>query len=62
MIVIGEGEETFSELYDEVDKGSKDFENVNGLCIRDKDLGYKFTAPRALIADLNTIPYLHLMI
>ena len=57
LIVIGEGEETFSELYDEVDKGSKDFENVNGLCIRDKDLGYKFTAPRALIADLNTIPY-----
>ena len=57
QIVIGEGEETFSELYDEIDKGSKDFEKVNGLCIRDKDLGYKFTAPRALIADLNTVPY-----
>ena len=39
MIVIGEGEETFSELYDEIDKGSKDFEKINGLCIRDKDLG-----------------------
>ena len=57
QIVIGEGEETFSELYDEIDNGTKDFEKINGLCIRDKDLGYKFTAPRALIADLNTVPY-----
>jgi len=57
QIVIGEGEETFSELYDEMNNGGKDFEKVKGLCIRDKDLGYKFTAPRALIADLNTVPY-----
>ena len=57
LIVIGEGEETFGELYDKVKNGSKDFENVNGLCIRDTALGYKFTAPRALISDLNTIPY-----
>lgn len=57
LIVIGEGEETFSELYDEVNKGSKDYEKINGLCIRDKTFGYKFTGPRALIADLNTIPY-----
>ncbi len=57
LIVIGEGEETFSELYDEINKGTKDFEKVNGLCIRDKSLGYKFTYPRALIADLNTVPY-----
>ena len=57
MIVIGEGEETFSELYDEVSNGTKDFEKVNGLCIRDKTLGYKFTGPRALISDLNTVPY-----
>jgi len=57
IIVIGEGEETFSELYDEINKGTRDFEKVNGLCIRDKTLGYKFTGPRALISDLNTIPY-----
>ena len=57
IIVIGEGEETFSELYDEINRGTKDFEKVNGLCIRDKTLGYKFTGPRALISDLNTIPY-----
>ena len=57
LIVIGEGEETFEELYDHVKNNSKDFENVNGLCIRDTMLKYKFTAPRALIADLNTVPY-----
>jgi radical SAM superfamily enzyme YgiQ (UPF0313 family) len=56
LIVIGEGEETFGEIYDHVNNGSKDFENVNGLCIKDSTLGYKFTNPRALIADLNTIP------
>ena len=57
LIVIGEGEETFSELYDEIDKGNTDFEKVNGLCIRDKEFGYKFTDPRALISDLNTVPF-----
>ena len=57
LIVIGEGEETFGELYDEMDKGSKDLEKVNGLCLRDDSLGFKYTAPRALIADLNTVPY-----
>ena len=57
IIVIGEGEETFSELYDEINRGTRDFEKVKGLCIRDKTLGYKFTGPRALISDLNTIPY-----
>ena len=57
VLVIGEGEETFSELYDEMDSGSKDFEKINGLCIRDKSSGYNFSGPRALIPDLNTIPY-----
>jgi len=27
------------------------------LCLREKTIGYKFTNPRALISDLNTIPY-----
>ena len=56
LIVIGEGEETFEELYDKVKDNSKDFTNVNGLCIRNKNSGYEFTAPRALIADLNSVP------
>ena len=56
LICIGEGEETFSELYDVINQGSNDFEAVNGLCIRDKEK-FKFTKPRALISDLNTVPY-----
>ena len=57
LLVLGEGEETFSELYDEINNNSNDFEKVNGLCIREKNGNFKFTAPRALISDLNTIPY-----
>ena len=56
VIVIGEGEETFAELYDQVNSGSNDFEDIKGLCIN-KSTEYKFTQPRALIPDLNTIPY-----
>jgi len=56
LICIGEGEETFSEIYDEVSRGSQDFEKINGLCINDNGKA-KFTQPRALISDLNTIPY-----
>jgi len=56
MICIGEGEETFSELYDQVATRKRNFENINGLCLRDGD-NFKFTDPRALISDLNTVPY-----
>ena len=56
LIVIGEGEETFSELYDDVNNNKKDFHNIPGLCIREKN-NVHFTAPRSLISDLNTIPY-----
>src|SRR3989304_1841343 len=56
MIVIGEGEETFSELYDEIDKKTFDFDKVKGLCLNKNGI-IKFKEPRALISDLNTIPY-----
>ncbi len=56
LIVIGEGEETFSELYDAINNNKTDFNEIPGLCIRERN-EVKFTAPRALIADLNTIPY-----
>lgn len=56
MICIGEGEETFAELYDTINSGSEDFESIAGLCIRDKEK-FVFTKPRALISDLNTVPY-----
>ena len=56
MICIGEGEDTFAEVYDEINNGTCNFENVKGLCINYKGQ-YKFTEPRALIPDLNVIPY-----
>jgi len=56
MICIGEGELTFSEVYDEVSNGGTNFEKINGLCLRDGD-SFIFTKPRALISDLDTVPY-----
>ena len=56
LIVIGEGEQTFTELYDHIEDGNNDFNDVAGLCIREQN-EIKFTAPRSLIPDLDTIPY-----
>ena len=56
MICIGEGEETFSEVYDEINNGNRDFEKIKGLCLKNKN-EIKFTEPRALIPDLNSVPY-----
>ncbi|MDC0639275.1 B12-binding domain-containing radical SAM protein [Nitrosopumilus sp.] len=53
---IGEGEETFSEVYDHVKSGKNDFEDIAGLCIR-KGKEFHFTKPRSLIPDLDTVPY-----
>jgi len=57
LVCIGEGEDVFSEVYDEIDHGTRDFDKVNGLCIREKGGTFRFTNPRALISDLDTIPY-----
>ena len=58
MICIGEGEDTFSEVYDEIQNGTFNFERVKGLCLN-IDGNPTFTEPRALISDLNSIPYPH---
>jgi anaerobic magnesium-protoporphyrin IX monomethyl ester cyclase len=62
MICIGEGEETFSEICDEIISGRRNFEKVKGLCLNNKGK-FQYTEPRALISDLNTVPYpaYHLM-
>ncbi|HYL66105.1 MAG TPA: radical SAM protein [Nitrosopumilaceae archaeon] len=56
MICVGEGEETFAEVYDEINHGTRNFENVKGLCLNNNGK-IKFTQPRALISNLDTIPY-----
>jgi len=55
MICIGEGEETFSEVYDEIKNKTFNFESVKGLCLNNNG-NPKFTEPRALIPDLDLIP------
>jgi anaerobic magnesium-protoporphyrin IX monomethyl ester cyclase len=57
LVCIGEGEETFTEIYDEINNGTNDFAKVNGLCLNNKEKGIEYTQPRALISDLNTVPY-----
>ena len=56
LVCIGEGEQTFEEVYDQIDSGKNRFEEVSGLCIK-KDNQFFFTQPRALISDLNSVPY-----
>ena len=56
LICIGEGEETFSEIYNAIEKNTFDFENVKGLCIN-KKTSRVFTEPRALISNLDSVPY-----
>ena len=56
LVAIGEGEETFSDVYDVINGNSRDFDNVDGLCINKNGVPF-YTAPRALISDLNTVPY-----
>ena len=62
MICIGEGEETFAEICDEINSGTRNFDKIRGLCLNNKG-EFKFTEPRALISDLDTVPYpaYHLM-
>jgi radical SAM superfamily enzyme YgiQ (UPF0313 family) len=56
LIGIGEGEETFSEIYDTINDGDNDFEKIKGLCINDNGFP-KYTEPRALIPNLDSVPY-----
>lgn len=54
--VIGEGEETFSELLHAHQHGG-DFSKVNGLVFRQSDGSLKRNAPRASISDLDALPW-----
>lgn len=56
MICVGEGEETFTEVCNTIEKGSNNFEKIKGLCLNNKGNPI-FTEPRALISDLDKIPY-----
>jgi len=57
FVVIGEGEETFSELIDQVQNGRKKFEEIKGLAFKSKTGEIIRTSPRPLIEDLDTLPF-----
>lgn len=54
-VVISEGELTFSELCNNLEKG-KSLDNVSGLAIRKKDGKIKINKPRPAIKDLDGLP------
>lgn len=53
---IGEGEITIVELLEKFEKGEKDFENVDGIAFK-RDGNYIKTSERALIKNVDEIPY-----
>lgn len=56
VVVIGEGEETVSELLDVVNNGG-DLAQVRGIAYRKKDCTIERTAPRPIIEQLDSIPF-----
>jgi len=55
IIVIGEGEETFSELLGALDDNEPDLEAIDGLAYS-RDGQFMRNAPRKLVKDLDTLP------
>ena len=55
VICIGEGEETFAEITQTIEEGSKDFSKVTGTAF-DLDGEMVQTAPRHLVRDLDDLP------
>lgn len=55
-IVVGEGEETFSQLMEYLKDGKGSPEDINGLAFK-KDGKKVFTGPRKLIDKLDELPY-----
>ena len=55
--VIGEAFVTFPEILDMVDAGKSDWSAIDGTISRRDDGGLKLSKPRALIEDLDTLPY-----
>jgi len=56
-VVIDEGETTLLELVNNIEKGKRDFNKIDGLAFLDKNDKAVITRPRDLIMDLNTIPW-----
>jgi radical SAM superfamily enzyme YgiQ (UPF0313 family) len=57
FVVMGEGEETFSELIRFLQNGDKRYENILGLAFRDASGRCVTTPARPLVADLDSLPF-----
>ena len=53
--IIGEGEDTFSELLNELNKKKPNIKNINGIAYKNKEL--HINTPRKFIEDLDRVPY-----
>jgi anaerobic magnesium-protoporphyrin IX monomethyl ester cyclase len=54
--LVGEPEETFTELLEALDAGRQDYGTIQGLLYRDSS-GVQITPRRKLIEDIDTIPF-----
>ena len=55
--VVGEAFETWPELLRAYDAGQSDFSDIDGLIYRTGDGELKYSRPRGLLEDLDTLPY-----
>ena len=55
--IVGEGFVTFPEILGMVDAGKQDWHLIDGIVYRAKDGKIILTKPRALIQDLDSLPY-----
>ena len=56
-VVIGEGEETFSELIGELERPKPNLHKIRGIAFRSPEGKIVTTPPRPLIPDLDTLPF-----
>ena len=55
--VAGEAFETFPEILEKVDRKDRDWSTVRGIIWRDDDGRSRLNQPRALLQDLDSLPY-----
>ena len=55
VVCIGEGEETFADLLDQVEGGKPDFSKVDGVA-HSQDGSFHRTTPRKLVSNLDELP------
>lgn len=56
-VVIGEGEQTFCELIDVLEKGNKELSQIPGIAYRNHQKKIISTPPRPLISDIDSLPF-----